>query len=62
MRTVRSPETEQVFQLIEIEAAARYFLDVVADMTTMQFSEGRDRHARRRLAEALGLDPDDYSL
>ena len=63
MRTVRSPETEEAFQrMIEIEAAARHMLDTVANMTTRQFLEGEDRVARRRLAEALGLDPDDYSL
>lgn len=46
----------------EVRAAALDALETLSDMTTEQFSRGDDRAVRRRLAKALGLDPQDYSL
>lgn len=42
--------------------AARQALNVLSNMTASEFELGEDRSLRRELADALGLDPADYSL
>ena len=46
----------------DLATAAYNMLWAISNMTTEEFSRGADRDARRALATALGLDPDDYSL
>lgn len=40
----------------------REILDTLSTMTTEEFSLGKDREIRRKIAATLGLDPEDYSL
>jgi hypothetical protein len=40
----------------------RWVLDQLSEMTSEEFSKGGDRAIRRRIAEHLRLNPDDYSL
>lgn len=51
-----------VLENMELKRTAQFALDRLCEMTSDQFARGQDRPIRRRLAEVLGLEPDDYSI